>query len=222
MIAFLSITIFLFFIPDLLNNHYYETQLTARFISSYVLISLFAYIIEGLRKTFYIRLQEKKAELERSLNEIQTLSGLWPICSSCKKIRDDKGYWGQLESYITKHSEAQFSHSICPECHAKIKIELTSSKKTKPMLNKQFFTDMFGSNSTLDEEEIRKRIFLLLGYLSVLCYFLPGELSTIIIVIFLWPSSIFLSRRFFYQVSFFKKKSDKSQPFLGSIYFFCQ
>jgi len=48
--------------------------------------------------------------------EVKTLSGLLPICASCKKIRDDKGYWNQIESYIHKHSDAEFSHGICPEC----------------------------------------------------------------------------------------------------------
>jgi DNA repair exonuclease SbcCD ATPase subunit len=55
-------------------------------------------------------------ELRDALSKIKTLSGMLPICSSCKKIRDDKGYWNQIESYIKSHSEAEFSHSICPEC----------------------------------------------------------------------------------------------------------
>jgi len=55
-------------------------------------------------------------ELREALSKIKTLSGMLPICSSCKKIRDDKGYWNQIESYIMHHSEAEFSHSICPEC----------------------------------------------------------------------------------------------------------
>lgn len=55
-------------------------------------------------------------ELQDALAEVKTLSGLLPICSHCKNIRDDKGYWNQIESYIRDHSEAQFSHSICPEC----------------------------------------------------------------------------------------------------------
>ena len=54
-------------------------------------------------------------ELQDALANIQTLSGLMPICSHCKKIRDDKGYWNQIESYIHKHSDAEFSHGICPE-----------------------------------------------------------------------------------------------------------
>jgi PAS domain S-box-containing protein len=59
-------------------------------------------------------------ELRDALSKIKTLSGMLPICSSCKKIRDDKGYWKQIESYIREHSEAEFSHSICPECVKKL------------------------------------------------------------------------------------------------------
>jgi len=55
-------------------------------------------------------------ELHEALGEVKQLSGLLPICASCKKIRDGKGYWNQLESYISQHSEAQFTHGICPEC----------------------------------------------------------------------------------------------------------
>jgi len=55
-------------------------------------------------------------ELQEALAQVKTLSGLLPICMSCKKIRDDEGYWGQIELYIQQHSEAQFSHGICPEC----------------------------------------------------------------------------------------------------------
>ena len=59
-------------------------------------------------------------ELRDALSKIKTLSGMLPICASCKKIRDDKGYWTQIESYIKHHSEAEFSHSICPECAKKL------------------------------------------------------------------------------------------------------
>jgi hypothetical protein len=47
---------------------------------------------------------------------VKQLSGLLPICASCKKIRDDKGYWNQLEHYISEHSDVGFSHGICPDC----------------------------------------------------------------------------------------------------------
>ncbi len=55
-------------------------------------------------------------EREKSLEDLQILRGLLPICASCKKIRDDQGYWTEIEWYIKKHSEADFSHGICPEC----------------------------------------------------------------------------------------------------------
>jgi PAS domain S-box-containing protein len=55
-------------------------------------------------------------ELKKALREVKTLGGLLPICASCKKIRDDQGYWNQLEHYIQMHSEAEFSHSVCPDC----------------------------------------------------------------------------------------------------------
>ena len=56
------------------------------------------------------------ADREKALAEIKVLGGLLPICMSCKKIRDDKGYWNQIEGYIRSHSQAEFSHSLCPEC----------------------------------------------------------------------------------------------------------
>jgi DNA repair exonuclease SbcCD ATPase subunit len=59
-------------------------------------------------------------KLEDSLAKVKQLSGFIPICASCKKIRDDKGYWKQVEEYIHDHSEAEFSHSICPDCAKKL------------------------------------------------------------------------------------------------------
>jgi len=59
------------------------------------------------------------SKLNSALSEVKKLSGFLPICAKCKKVRDDKGYWQQVESYISQHSEAEFSHSICPDCAAK-------------------------------------------------------------------------------------------------------
>ncbi|EMS78440.1 signal transduction family protein [Desulfotignum phosphitoxidans DSM 13687] len=67
--------------------------------------------------------QEKEkliSQLQKSLQQVKKLSGLLPICAHCKKIRDDKGYWNQIESYICERSEADFSHGICPECAKKL------------------------------------------------------------------------------------------------------
>ncbi len=60
------------------------------------------------------------AELQKALSRVKLLSGLVPICAHCKKIRDDSGYWHQLERYISDHSEAEFSHGICPDCMKKL------------------------------------------------------------------------------------------------------
>lgn len=60
------------------------------------------------------------SQLQSAISEIKTLEGLLPICSYCKKVRDDKGYWSQIENYIRQHSQAEFTHSICPECTRKI------------------------------------------------------------------------------------------------------
>ncbi len=59
-------------------------------------------------------------QLKAALSRVKLLSGLLPICSNCKAIRDDKGYWNQIEAYIEEHSDADFSHSICPECSKKL------------------------------------------------------------------------------------------------------
>ena len=71
------------------------------------------------------------ADLEKALLEVKRLSGLLPICASCKKIRDKEGNWQQIEEYIHLHSEADFSHGICPQCARKLYPELYSGKGKK-------------------------------------------------------------------------------------------
>jgi hypothetical protein len=67
--------------------------------------------------------------LEKALSEIKTLQGIIPICSICKNIRDDQGFWQQVESYISKHSQASFSHAICPECEKEYYTDLKNYLK---------------------------------------------------------------------------------------------
>ena len=73
--------------------------------------------------TPYVHVKKEREDLivklEKALADVKTLSGMLPICSACKKIRDDQGYWSTIESYVQKHSLAQFSHSICPDCAKK-------------------------------------------------------------------------------------------------------
>jgi sigma-B regulation protein RsbU (phosphoserine phosphatase) len=59
-------------------------------------------------------------ELRQALEQIKTLRGILPICMHCKKIRDDRGYWNQVETYIRDHTDAEFSHGICPECKVRL------------------------------------------------------------------------------------------------------
>jgi len=65
-----------------------------------------------------VALAQRVRELEEALSRVKQLQGLLPICSYCKKIRNDRNYWQQVEGYISDHSEAQFSHGICPDCYA--------------------------------------------------------------------------------------------------------
>ncbi len=76
-------------------------------------------------------LADQAEELRKALDEIKTLSGIIPICATCKKIRDDNGYWNQVEVYIRNHSDASFSHGICPDCMAKFEEQLRQ-EKTEP------------------------------------------------------------------------------------------
>jgi sigma-B regulation protein RsbU (phosphoserine phosphatase) len=69
-------------------------------------------------------------KLQKALEKVKLLSGYLPICSSCKKIRDDKGYWQQIESYIRDHSDAEFSHGICPDCARKLYPEIFEDEKS--------------------------------------------------------------------------------------------
>jgi two-component system, OmpR family, response regulator VanR len=66
-----------------------------------------------------VQLEKFNRDLQQALAEVKTLSGLLPICANCKKIRDDKGYWGQIESYMAKRTGVEFTHGICPDCAKK-------------------------------------------------------------------------------------------------------
>ena len=71
-------------------------------------------------------------ELQTALNEIKTLSGLIPICASCKKVRDDKGFWNQIEVYVRDRSNAEFSHGLCPDCSEKLYAQDRQEKRDQP------------------------------------------------------------------------------------------
>ena len=93
------------------------------FWKSYILIIIIVFLLTTLIISFSLKIDKSAKEREKlilklqtTLDEVKTLQGFLPICANCKKIRDDKGYWNQIEGYIQKHSDAKFSHSMCPEC----------------------------------------------------------------------------------------------------------
>jgi hypothetical protein len=104
------------YIPEI---HWYlvveqaEGRVTRQVLSA-LLVNLLVCCVITLIVLVLVRLTVKGYQ-----ESIATLSGIVPICSFCKKIRDDKGYWNQVEAYVAQHSEAEFSHGICPECMAK-------------------------------------------------------------------------------------------------------
>jgi DNA-binding NarL/FixJ family response regulator len=87
-------------------------------ISPGILLRALRYAIE--RKEAERERERLISELSEALTQVRTLSGLLPICSSCRRIRNDEGYWEQLEEYVQEHTDADFSHGICPECMAKL------------------------------------------------------------------------------------------------------
>lgn len=95
------------------------------------MVQMIEYSIDITERNKAAREREKLVlELQKALSEVKALSGLLPICSSCKKIRDDQGYWSNLELYISEHSGAEFSHGICPECAQRLYPEYC--KRMKP------------------------------------------------------------------------------------------
>jgi DNA-binding NtrC family response regulator len=88
------------------QDYLFKGEITARFL--------------GRSIDYAIERGKLRRDLEDALGKVKLLSGLLPICASCKKIRDDNGYWNQIEVYLRNHSEATFTHGCCPECTAKM------------------------------------------------------------------------------------------------------
>lgn len=85
-------------------------------ITSFVFVCIALIIPLWIIISDFARLEKTTKRLQGALDNIKTLEGLLPMCSNCKKIRDDDGYWQQVDVYIQQHSNAEFSHSVCPKC----------------------------------------------------------------------------------------------------------
>ncbi len=92
---------------------------TGRFLVSYTLVAFFSYGLESSRERLDSQLSAEKHALQDVLAQVKTLRGLLPMCTGCKKIRDDRGYWQQIEAFIANHSRAELTHGICPDCATK-------------------------------------------------------------------------------------------------------
>lgn len=102
---------------DLYNYRFLQIILLLTLITSTIILLFVFYRYEKQRA-------RNQKLIHEALEKVKVLSGFLPMCASCKKIRDDKGYWNQIETYIREHSEAEFSHGICPECARKIYPEM--------------------------------------------------------------------------------------------------
>ena len=136
----LSVGIFLVFCYEITEIFLMKRSMIDIVFTNYILLSinfvgiLSSYTIDRLQRVSFIKnmlINEEKnerekiiTELKEAMSKIKTLSGMLPICASCKKIRKDDGYWQQIESYVKDHSEADFSHGICPDCAKKLYPEL--------------------------------------------------------------------------------------------------
>lgn len=76
-------------------------------------------------------LTQRVQELEAALSQVKQLQGMLPICSYCKKIRNDQNYWQRVEGYISDHTDVEFSHGICPDCHVRVKEEIAKRRLEK-------------------------------------------------------------------------------------------
>ena len=114
--------------PDGLPHHLLVYKFPILDVSGQRLLGGVALDITDRRKLEAAR-EQLRVQYQEAVEKIKTLSGFLPICASCKKIRDDKGYWQQIEDYIAEHSEAEFSHGICPDCAKKLYPEFPLEQK---------------------------------------------------------------------------------------------
>lgn len=157
----LGLVFIVFFIgryQEFISLHAVENEI--RFATAYITMYLISFVIEKVRQSTQVRLNVTNARLKKTLadkedlirklqktiDEVTALRGILPICSQCKKIRDDKGYWHQVETYLRTHSEADFTHSLCPDCIEKLYPDLEKRDKI-PQVNESLATAKTGPDA---------------------------------------------------------------------------
>ncbi len=121
------IALIMFGVP---GSYRYSPDAAVRFLVIYCIIAALSFVYGELSSRALRALRRERDEVRLAINDLQQLSGLLPICRMCKKIRDDGGYWQQLESYMKNHAELQFSHGICPDCADIFYADLTADEAT--------------------------------------------------------------------------------------------
>jgi hypothetical protein len=102
-----------------LQPHWWQTRGFRAGSAAVLVLGVLGFAVQRTRESKR-RERELRRRVEEALAQVKTLRGLLPVCASCRKVRDDGGYWSQMETYIQTHSEAALSHSICPECMARL------------------------------------------------------------------------------------------------------
>ena len=112
-LGLLAVLSTLFFVLEL---HTYDPILQSRALLSLGLLCATGGFLEASRQRFHEALVRETSAVEEAIAQVQRLRGMLRICSSCKRIRDDDGYWSEIEAYLEQHSEAELSHALCPDC----------------------------------------------------------------------------------------------------------
>jgi len=138
-IAGLSIIVFIIASRfDIMEKIFFFSQKFEKFeldeiITVFIFLSFSLILYTWRRKKEFLNshaiMEKKNEKLKAALSEIRQLKGIIPICASCKMIRDDQGYWHQVEVYVQEHTDADFSHGLCPECSKKIYPDHYKEKK---------------------------------------------------------------------------------------------
>ncbi len=122
-----------YILVGLAESEYLQTWYREAMLSGSAVLALIAFstILAWMARSTWRRQMDSQAERDRliqdltqALTEVKNLKGMLPICGHCKKIRDDQGYWNHLESYISEHTDATFTHGVCPDCAASLREEL--------------------------------------------------------------------------------------------------
>jgi hypothetical protein len=112
---------FCWLMADIYSQHSYSLE-WFRIWNTFIRLASFLIVAELLIKTYSLLSEQRRLndDLSHALEQVKLLQGLLPVCSSCKRIRNNEGQWEQMEFYIQQHSEADFTHGICPECSRRL------------------------------------------------------------------------------------------------------